>query len=190
MQNHCGDPDRPLIDAVAVGDAAALDTLYQRHGLHLLNYLIGQLEDRALAEEVLQAVMLVVWENAASFRGDSLVRTWLFGIARRQGLKAMRKRQTRQKRHVDTPLDAVPAVAGGSVSAVVEQRLREAALAEAIADLPEDQQEALEMVFFRGLTINEAAVQLRINPNTLKSRLHRAKANLRRLLTLKDDPDA
>jgi len=40
------------------------------------------------------------------------------------------------------------------------------------------------------LTINEAAVQLRINPNTLKSRLHRAKANLRRLLTLKDDPDA
>lgn len=190
MTHYPTDPDQALINAVAVGDAAALDALYQRHGVSLLNYLIGQLEDRVLAEEVLQAVMLAVWQGAASFRGDSQVTTWLFGIARRQALKAMRKRQSIRKREVNAPLDDFQLPAGPGVSKTVEANLRQEALSDAISTLPEDQQQALEMVFYRGLTIVEAAKRLHINENTLKSRLHRAKANLRRLLMLKDDHDA
>jgi RNA polymerase sigma factor (sigma-70 family) len=176
------DPDSRLIEAIAHGDANALQTLYQRHGLHLLNYLLGRLHDRAWAEEILQAVMVIVWQQAHNFRGESQVRTWLFGITRRQMLTAMRKRRDHM------PLQEMTIEADLNVSQTVEQRLRVEALEAAMEKLTPDHQQALELVFYRGLTIDEAAQQLDVKANTLKSRIHRAKAHLRQLLvTEKND---
>jgi RNA polymerase sigma-70 factor (ECF subfamily) len=177
------DPDLPLMQAIAAGDPKALEELYARHGLYLLNYLIGQLEDRSLAEEVLQAVMLAVWQGASGFRGDSRVRTWLFGMARLQGLKALRDYREHPAIHEETVSD------GTDISANVEQKLRHEALADALDRLPFDQKQALELVFYRGLKIEEAAGQINVNANTLKSRLYRAKANLRTLLLAKENGD-
>ena len=58
------DPDLQLVKAMANGDVHALDALYARYGRSILTYLIGLLNDRELAEEVLQDVMLVVWRQA------------------------------------------------------------------------------------------------------------------------------
>jgi RNA polymerase sigma-70 factor, ECF subfamily len=74
------DPDLRLVHAMAAGDTQALETLYARHGRSILAYLIGQLNDRQLAEEILQDVMLAAWRGAESFRGESKVRkphSWL-----------------------------------------------------------------------------------------------------------------
>ena len=87
--------DRDLLRAVAGGDQQALRQLYALHGPCVLAYLMGQLGDRSLAEEVLQDVMLAVWNGAARFRGDSKVRTWLLAIARNQAISARRKRRVR-----------------------------------------------------------------------------------------------
>lgn len=182
-QGSSDDQDLPLMQAIAAGDAAALEALYTRHGLHLLNYLIGQLADRSLAEEVLQTVMLTVWQDAASFRGESQVRTWLFGIARRQALKALRSRRD----HPAIPDEMVSTDA--DVSASVEQQMRHESLAQALDRLPFEQKQALQLVFYRGLKIEEAADHINTNPNTLKSRLYRAKANLRTLLLAKENGD-
>jgi len=54
------DPDLPLIQAIARGDGRALHELYTRHGANVLNYLRSYLDDRQLAEEVLQDVMMAV----------------------------------------------------------------------------------------------------------------------------------
>ena len=78
-----GEPDIWLVERIGRGDATALEALYARHGRALLAYLIGQVGDPHLAEEVLQDVMLAVWRSAAQFRGESAVRTWLLAIARR-----------------------------------------------------------------------------------------------------------
>jgi RNA polymerase sigma-70 factor (ECF subfamily) len=167
------DHDLYLLRAVADGDAGALDALYQRHGLHLLNYLIGQVGERALAEEVLQDVMVTVWRGAGRFRGDSRVRTWLFTIARR---KASRARKRRPPMH--DPLEDAAAGTGDPVSRLDEVHALEAAMAQ----LPTHQQEALDLVFYRGLTGPEAADHLNIPLNTFKSRLKRAREALRTLL--------
>jgi RNA polymerase sigma factor (sigma-70 family) len=86
-------PDLALMQAIASGDSVALRLLYEKHGLHLLNYLIARLDNRSLAEEVLQDVMLAVWQGAGRFCGRSQVRTWLFAIARRQAAKAIRRKR-------------------------------------------------------------------------------------------------
>jgi RNA polymerase sigma factor (sigma-70 family) len=161
--------DAELVKAIATGDAGALNALYARHGLALLNLLIGELRDRTQAEEALQNVMLAVWQGAASFRGDSQVRTWLIAIAKRQAGRMLRGQPQLSELNEET------------LSAPPEEG--HSALVEALAHLPYEQQEALEMVYYRGLTIHEAATHLQIPPNTLKSRLHRARAALRKLLT-------
>ncbi len=172
--SHADDYDRHLMRAIAGGDAQAMDSLYERHGLGVLNYLVGQLGDRQHAEEVLQDVMLAVWKGAGHFRGDSQVRTWLLGIARHRALNA-RQRRRPPPMQLDEDLHAEDA-------STVETE----SLTKGLRQLPTDQRETLELIFFHGLTGQEAAAVLGISPGTVKSRLHRAKAALRDLLRKED----
>ena len=166
------DSDGSLLKRIGEGDTGALAALYQKHGLRLLNYLIEQTGDRHSAEEVLQSTMLAVWHSANEFRGESKVSTWLFGIARNQASKARRS----DKPHLslyEKPL--------ASADDIPDPMLVEA-MQTALARLSAHEREALELVYYRELTITEAAAHLKISPNTLKSRLHRARSNLRKLL--------
>jgi RNA polymerase sigma-70 factor (ECF subfamily) len=172
-------PDMFLIQAIGRGESAALDELYSRHGLPLLNYLIGQLGDAALAEEVLQNVMLAVWKGAGSFRGESKVRTWLIAIARNHALNARRG-----KRIITTSLydEALPATSTEPIEVIIRQD-KAAQVRQAIQRLPDDQRETLELVFYHHLSGAEVAQLLQVAEGTVKSRLHRAKAALKDLLS-------
>ena len=171
--------DLKLLRAIASGDTHALDQLYELHGLPILSYLIGQLEDRVLAEEVLQDVMLAVWKGASGFRGDSKVRTWLLAIARHQAINA---RQRRKQLH--TPLSEVevyPSLEPGIESSFEKEHIKQA-----LHQLPDDQRETLELIFYQELSGPEVATVLGIAPGTVKSRVHRAMATLRKVLSEED----
>jgi RNA polymerase sigma factor (sigma-70 family) len=171
-------PDEVLVQAIAGGDAGALDALYTRHGPALLGYLTGQLgNNRQLAEEVLQDVMLAVWKSAANFRGASKVRTWMIAIARNQAINIRRKRNLQMVELHETygTEDTTPLER-------LERLDRAETLRNAIRELPEQQRETLELVFFHQLSGVEAAEILDVSVGTVKSRLHRAKETLRRLL--------
>jgi len=163
---------------MAQGDIYALDELYARHGRYLLNFLIGQLGGDALhAEEVLQNVMLAAWKGAGNFRGESKVRTWLLAIARNQAINARRG-----KRFDQTELDeALADTSTGPFEALLRDDMR-ADLRQALLQLPQEQRETLELVFFHHMSGAEAAHILGVSEGTIKSRLQRAKETLRRLL--------
>ncbi len=174
-------PDQHLIQAVGRGDTLALEELYRRHGLKLLSYLIGQVGDRALAEELLQDVMVAVWQRAADFRGDSQVSTWLLAIARKRAISARQKRRV-----IPLPLsDNAPARTPGPLETLEDQD-EQAALRSALAALPDDQRETLELIFYHDLSGPEAAAVLGVAPGTVKSRLNRAKIMLGRLYRLRE----
>ncbi|MEO0561499.1 MAG: sigma-70 family RNA polymerase sigma factor [Chloroflexota bacterium] len=171
-------PDDMLVRAMAAQDPHALDALYTRHGPGLLGYLSGQLgNNRQLAEEVLQDVMLAAWKSAPNFRGDSKVRTWLIAIARNLAINVRRKRKVQvvelhdvYKEESTSPLERL------------ERMDRAEALKAALRELPDSQRETLELVFFHQLSGPEVAEVLDISVGTVKSRLHRAKETLRGLL--------
>lgn len=171
--------DGALVKAIGRGDHHALETLYWRHGAAILSYIIGQVGDHALAEEVLQDVMLAVWRSAANFRGESKVTTWLIAIARRRAISARQQRPA-----AETQLgDHVAARDPGPLE-TLERRSEWDMLRAALRDLPADQRETLELIFYHGLSGPEAAEVLGVAPGTVKSRLHRAKTTLRRILQL------
>ncbi|HLU10526.1 MAG TPA: RNA polymerase sigma factor [Oceanobacillus sp.] len=166
------DTDVSLLKRIGEGDTGALAALYQKHGLRLLNYLIEQTGDRHTAEEALQSTMLAAWHSASEFRGDSKVSTWLFGIARNQASKARRSHPVHLSLY-EKPLATSDDIPDPTLVDAVQV---------ALLQLSTHEREALELVYYRGLTISEAAAHLKISTNTLKSRLHRARNNLRKLL--------
>lgn len=174
------DDDRNLVQAMARGETRALETLYARQGPGVMAYLLGRLDDRRLAEEVLQDVMLAAWRAASGFRAESRVRTWLLAIAHNRAINARR-------RALVPTVDLDAGLAEASRRGAGERRLEERLdLRSALRDLPEDQRITLELVFFHGLSVAEAAEVLTVAPGTVKSRLHRARGTLRQVL----DPDA
>ena|SRR5579871_2749581 len=177
MTDRIDDPDFALIQAMAGGDVSALNELYTRHGASILNYLTSILHDRELAEEVLQDVMLASWEHAASFRGESKVRTWLLTIARHRAINTQRR---------ITPdlveLDESALSADTTPLEKVERKSQRQNLQAAIQQLPPFHQEILVLIFYHQLSGPEVAEVLGITVGTVKSRLHRAKEMLRRVL--------
>lgn len=174
------DPDLSLIEGIAAGRREALGLLYQRHAAALFRFIVQRLAgDAPLAEEVLQDVMLAVWQGAAGFRGDSRLLTWLFGIAHRQALQARRKRagQLRRELAADLPQGA----ADGQFQAA-ELRADTTALRAAVAELPDDMRAALQLTLVEGLSCSEAAEVLGVATGTVKSRLFRGRSLLREAL--------
>jgi len=175
--------DLTLVCAMVDGDEWALGELYARHGASLLVYLNGQLGNRGLAEEILQDVMLAAWKGVARFRRESSVRTWLFAIARHKAINARRKKRLalvslNDKLMVDSP----------SPLETLETSAEQAEVQGALRHLPAEQQETLELVFYHGMSGPEAAAVLGVAPGTVKSRLYRAKAMLRKLLHQESHP--
>jgi RNA polymerase sigma-70 factor (ECF subfamily) len=170
------DPDLALVRAMADGDVAAFRALYERHGRDVFAYLLGQIADRALAEELLQDVMLAAWTAAADFRGEGRVRGWLLTIAHNRALNA-RRRLARGRAQALVPglPDSSPAVARAAARA--ESRLD---VAQALDRLSPEHRAVIVLSFYHELSVAETAGVLGIPPGTVKSRLHRAIAALRR----------
>lgn len=170
------DPDWSLLRAMADGDVRALNEVYARYGPMLLGFLNARLPNRQLAEEVLQDVMLAVWDNAHKFEARSKVKTWLLVIARNRAINATRRKklplidisQVFDLRSDDT----------GPMAAVVRHEEQDT-VRNAIQKLPEGQREVLVLVFYHQLSGPEVAQVLDISEGTVKSRLHRAKENLK-----------
>lgn len=169
--------DAALLRAIAAGDVDAHRRLYERHAAAVFAFLVARTGDRQQAEDVLQEVMIAVWKGAQAFRGASAVRSWMIGIAVHKASHAMRA--VRRERATPPPsgrgTDAPPT----SLAAKVDDRLDVAA---ALAALPESQRTVVVLFFFDGQSLDAISALLNVPIGTVKSRLHRAKAQLKAAL--------
>ena len=155
---------------------------YREHGKVVFAQVLLVTGERALAEEIVQDTMLAVWRGAASFRGESSVRSWVIAIARRQTRDRLRGQRLRV---VD---DAFLADQPGSDPGPEVTALDRAELAEvrsAIQGLASAHRELLGLVFGSGLSLPEVAGVLEVPVGTVKSRLSAARTALNRILNEK-----
>jgi len=162
-----------LVGAIAQGDRAAFDTLFRRYHPQLFRFAFRLTSSYGLAEEVANDVLLVVWQNAASFRGGSRVSTWIFGIAYRCSLKALKRTKRKWRPIRDT--DAVDAQA--------TQRLeREDWIAYGIDRLPHKQKLTIMLVYYAGLTCEETAAITDVPVATVRTRMFHARKSMQAVL--------
>jgi RNA polymerase sigma factor (sigma-70 family) len=184
---HVGElPDGELVLRFAEGgDADAFATLVRRHGPMVLGVCRRVLGHEHDAEDVFQAVFLVLARKASQLRQREAVGPWLFGVARRLALRARQKGRTREQR--EAIVLAFPPgnfAREATTEPTDELTVREAqvVLDEELARLPERERGPLVLCYLEGLTRDEAAARLGCPLGTLKSRLERARAILEKRL--------
>ena len=174
------DDEPELIRRIAAKDRRAFETLYQRYVQRLHRYLSRQIQSAELTEEVLDDVMLVIWQSAARYNGTSRVSTWIFGIAHHKALKAWARLASRP---AGTPLTDDEAESGeGPEDATMRGEL-DRLLAKSLAALSPEQRAVVELTFYHGRSYQEIAEITRAPVNTVKTRMFHARRRLAPLLT-------
>jgi RNA polymerase sigma factor (sigma-70 family) len=168
--------DSVLVARVVEADSGALKELYDRHAPWLQARLMRRCNDREVVADVLQDTFVAMWKDASSFRGDAQVAGWLWGIAFRRLVSRLRSR----KDVLLTPDWESPTL--GHVPAAEDQVLlgvEYGDLAGALRRLSPEFRAVVQAVVLDGLTTKEAGRLLGVRENTVKTRLHRAKSQLR-----------
>jgi RNA polymerase sigma-70 factor (ECF subfamily) len=172
--------DRALLAAHAAGDPEAFTVLVRRHRDRLWAVALRTMRDREEAADALQDALLSAYRNAASYRGDAAVTTWLHRVVVNACLDRMRRRAVRPS----VPLGDTDVPALADEHAALERRLDVRA---ALARLPEPQRVAIVLVDLQDLSVSEAAAYLGVAEGTVKSRCSRGRLALARLLTGREE---
>lgn len=174
--------DETLVRQVAQGDQSAYLSLYQRYAPRLLGLIVSVLRDQNLSEDVLQKVMLEIWEKHAARYQPVLgsVESWLLRLAKSRAIDAVRASERRKSVPIEA-LTTPPSVASTSSDADIEEHER-TALRVAIAALPEDERQPIVLAYVHGLSREEIAEQCKVPVGTVKTRIRRATFRLREAL--------
>ncbi|HEY4175633.1 MAG TPA: RNA polymerase sigma factor [Kofleriaceae bacterium] len=168
------------------GDAAAFRELYAAVAPRLYGYLVKMSRNRPLADDLLQQTFLKIHRARAAYVRGADPLPWLYAIAHRTFLDAVRKdKRAIVKVGADDELPEMRAevsgAAEGTVDAPADPELVRTTL-DALAQLPEQQREAVVLTKLEGKSVAEAAEIAGTTPGAMKVRAHRGYEALRSLL--------
>ena len=170
--------DVALMTRVVARDLAAFETLYRIYDTRLARFLALMTARRAVAEEVLNDTMLVVWNRASSYNQQCKVSTWIFAIAYRTALKALHRYDEPLADPADEPIAEQP----GPEQRQAHGETR-AALMRALDMLSSEQRSVLVLTYFHELPYAEIAQIMSCPVDTVKTRVFHARRRLRALLS-------
>ncbi len=171
--------DGELLAAVADGSATALEVLYHRHAAWLTVRLGRRCADATVVDEALQDTFVAAWKGAGRHTGKGEVAAWLWGIAIRRLVDALRRRP---------PLTYSVEEYGAELGALesAEDRVllgvEHGDLAGALARLSPELRAVVQATVLDGLTTREAGRLLGLPAGTVKTRMMRARRELRKEL--------
>ncbi len=170
-----GPDDARLLCLISDGDLRAFEALYRAYQPRLVRFLRTILRRTQAVEEVLNDTMMVVWRHPERYNGTSKVSTWIFAIAYRKALKAL-------KRH-DEPIEDKQAETRQSPDAGPEQQVGQrqvqAVLKNAISQLSRDHQAVVDLTYFHEFGYREIAEIMACPVDTVKTRMFHARRHLR-----------
>jgi len=174
-----GEKDHELVAKSLQGNEKAFRDLIERYHGTAYAVVRGVLGDRDDVEDVLQLVYIKIHRGLAGFRGDSKFSTWVYQIARNEAINAVKKRR------LDTsPIEDLQ-VAGPeteSPDAALHQSQLGEQLETAMQHLDENQRMAIELRYMGERSYEEIAETMGIPLGTVKTYIHRGKAELKKVM--------
>ena len=163
---------------VARRDLRAFESLYRTYHPRLTRFLMTMTRRPPLVEEVLNDTMMVIWNRPERFNGASRLSTWIFAIAYRTALHAMRRQ--------DAPIQDINAERRADPDAGPERELgdrqNQAALLSALNGLSADHRAVVDLTYFHEMSYKEIAEVMACPVDTVKTRMFHARRHLRRIL--------
>ena len=158
---------------MAARDPSALSELYDRYGSLAYGVALRVLGDSGRAEDTVQDAFLKLWNGAGGFdpsRGS--LRTWLIAAVRNRAIDQLRGRSLHERRELALRPDVETSAAGPEEEAVAAQEWM--AVRAALAELPDEQREAVLLAYFGGFTQVEIAEMAGVPLSTVKGRMRLA----------------
>jgi RNA polymerase sigma-70 factor (ECF subfamily) len=181
--------DAALVESARRREAGAFRSIMKRHNQRLYRVARGVLGDDSEAEDVVQQTYLIAFEHLSDFRAEATLSTWLTRIALNEALSRVRRRRpildtktieaTYNSEDVFVTSLLAPAIDPEAAAAVADIRR---VVEIAIDALPESFRIVFVMRDIEEMSIEETAVRLGLRPQTVKTRLHRARKLLREVL--------
>jgi RNA polymerase sigma-70 factor, ECF subfamily len=165
------------MERVRRGDAGAFESLYDRYHRLVYGVALRVLSDPGAAEDVTQAVFLKLWSNPDSFLSGNFG-AWVVRVTRNRALDVLRSRAAHPEGEVPESMPAEDSLEDTAFSKLDAESVRNA-----VATLPAEQRELIELGFFGGVTHHEIARSMGLPLGTVKTRI---RSGLRRLRTALD----
>jgi RNA polymerase sigma-70 factor (ECF subfamily) len=181
-----------LLEAFRKGNPDAFDAIVRAHQNRVYAFCARMLSDREEALDVSQDVFLSAYRNLESFRGDAALSTWLLRIAANRCLNRIRQRKSAAAHETpwpdagedgDAPAFQPAAAAGQGPEQIAESRETGEILSDALGRLDPGTRWMVLLSDVEGFSYEEIAEMASVPVGTVKSRLHRARMALRRMLS-------
>ncbi len=167
-----------VVEAWRSGDNRAGRLLVKHYYARIYRFFFAKVDDES-CEDLTQETFEIMLRRRDAYRGDAPYRAYLFGIARFVLISYIRRRQ-RHRERFDPAQDSVMDPASEGASSLFAAREHERIVAAALRSLPLDDQIAIELRHWEGLTKRELATLFDAPISTMAHRLQRARARLRR----------
>lgn len=181
-------PDEELVRRVQAGNNEAFEELVKRYERKVYNIAYRLMGNERDASEVLQDAFLRAYRFLPKFQFKSSFFTWLYRIATNVSLTKLRKREKVQLVSIDEPANAdgdlpleIPDYRYNPEKMMKQRQLREA-LQNAVDNLPPDYRSVVVLRDLEGLSNEEVSKVLNLTVAAVKSRLHRGRLELRKVL--------
>jgi RNA polymerase sigma-70 factor (ECF subfamily) len=165
---------------MARGDARAFEALYERHSGAAYSLAYRMAGSRAAADDITQEAFLSLWRSGARYdRARGSVRTWVLGIVHHRAIDALRRATVHDRRRSDDETAAEQLETGERTDVEVARRDEAATVRAAMATLPAEQCQVIELAYFGGFTHTEIATMLEAPVGTVKGRMRLGLLKLR-----------
>jgi RNA polymerase sigma-70 factor (ECF subfamily) len=177
------DADQEIVARVRNGDREAFAKLVLKYQSRVLTLATRLLDNRSEAEDIAQDIFVKIFQSLHDFRGASRFSTWLYRITVNHCLIHIRRRTRQQQTLVVTePEDWIQESPASNPHKTLEQKERWALVQAKLQLLSPEHRTIILLRDFEGLSYEEIADVLQLESGTVKSRLHRARMELKALL--------
>jgi RNA polymerase sigma-70 factor (ECF subfamily) len=156
--------------------------LIEAHSQDLYKYALWLCKDKAMAEDVMQEAFLRAWKSLDSLREAKAAKGWLFTIFRREHARQFERKQFQYK-----DMESLDTIADAQMG--YDDRPEAFALRNALARLPQEYREPLEMQVLGGFSCDEIATILEMSSSAVMTRLFRARKKMRQILGHESVPE-
>ena len=172
--------DQELVERAKKGDQSAFEQLVLDNQNKVFSLALRLVGDREEAADLAQEAFVKAWQGLPAFRGGSFFSTWLYRLTTNVCIDYLRKKKRREAVEPSVSLDDPDS--GWAEPFLWEQSERGRALAQGLDRLPDWQREILVLRELSGLSYQEIGEKLDLDLGTVKSRIARARMNLRKIL--------
>jgi RNA polymerase sigma-70 factor (ECF subfamily) len=170
--------DQQLIEQTLKGDTSSFGKLVERYQDFVFTIAFRIMKVREEAEEVAQDSFIKAYESLNSFRGESKFSSWLYSIAYRKALDALRKNKKYKASEI------IDDITEGEVSGIedalhyLEDEERKKAIQDCILKLSEDEATIITLYYFQDQSVREISAITRLSEDNIKVKLFRSRKKL------------